>query len=83
MTAWKKGIDHLPSAGPRKGAVTNNAVAIPRSLGLNMSAMTPPEFVITDEPNALAKKRRTNRAVILGAHAAATLNAVYAVKEIT
>ena len=48
-----------------------------------MSAMTPPVFVIADDPNALAKKRRTNKAVMLGAHAAATLNAVYAVNEIT
>jgi hypothetical protein len=48
-----------------------------------MSAITPPVFVIVDEPNALAKKRRTSKAVILGAHAAATLNAVYAVYEIT
>lgn len=42
----------------------------------------PPAFVIDDEPNALAKKRRISKAVMLGEHAAATLNAVYAVYEI-
>ena len=57
----EEGIDHLPSAGPRKGAVTNNPVAIPRCSLVNMSAMTPPVFVIDDEPHALAKKRRTNK----------------------
>lgn len=83
MAAWKKDIHHLPSAGPRKGAVANNPVASPRSALLNMSAMTPPAFDIEDEPNAPAKKRRASKAVMLGAHAAATLNAVYAVYEIT
>lgn len=81
--AAQKDNHHLPSAGPRKGVVANNPVASPRSVLLNMSAMTPPVFVIEDEPNALAKKRRTSKAVMLGAHTAATLNAVYAVYEIT
>ena len=83
LVVWEKDIDHLPSAGPRKGAVTNMPVASPRSALLNISAMMPPVFVIDDEPNALAKKRRTSKAVMLGAHAAATLNAAYAANEIT
>ncbi len=83
MPARKKDIHHLPRAGPRNGAVTNIPVASPRSALLNMSEMTPPVFVIDDEPNALAKNRRTSKAVMFGAHAAATLNAVYAMNEIT
>ena len=55
-------MHHLPNAGPRKGAATNIAVATPRSALLNMSAMIPPVFVITDEPKTLAKKRRINKA---------------------
>jgi len=78
-----KDFQHLPNAGPRKGAATNMPVAGPRSAFSNMSAMMPPVLVMQDEPNALAKKRRTSKAVMLGAHAAATLNAVYAVNEIT
>jgi hypothetical protein len=83
MAARKNEIHHLPSAGPRNGAAANNPVASPRSALLNISEMMPPVLVIVEEPNADAKKRRTSKAVMLGAHAAATLKAVYAVYETT
>lgn len=75
-------LDHLPSAGPRKGAVTNTPVALPRCSLVKISAMTPPVFVREDAPNALAKKRRTNSDWMFGEHAAATLNAVNPMNEI-
>jgi hypothetical protein len=43
--------------------------------------MTPPVFVSADDPDALARKRNDSNAPMLGAHAAATLNALCAVNK--
>jgi hypothetical protein len=45
--------------------------------------ITPPPFVILDDPNALARNRKTSNDWMLGEHGAATLNAVNTVNVIT
>ena len=76
---FKKPAIMGPIDGPRKGAIANIAIAIPRSLALNISAMTPPALVRGDDPKVPAKARMMIKAAMFGAPAVPALKAANAI----